>query len=38
MKKLLLIILPLLIICAGTAFVFAQNNQKQKGDETNRKT
>lgn len=31
MKKLLLIILPLLIICAGTAFVFAQNNQKQKG-------
>ncbi len=32
MKKVLLIILPLLIICAGTAFVFAQNNQKQKGD------
>ena len=29
MKKLLLIILPLLIICAGTAFVLAQNNQKE---------
>ena len=32
MKKLLLIILPLLIICAGAAFVLAQNN---KGEVTN---
>lgn len=30
MKKLLLIILPLLIICAGAAFVFAQNNKNEE--------
>ena len=29
MKKLLLIISPLLIICAGTAFVLAKTNQKE---------
>lgn len=29
MKKLLLIILPLLIICAGAAFVLAQNNKNE---------
>ena len=30
MKKFLLILLPLLIICAGAAFVFAQNNKNEE--------
>lgn len=34
MKKLLLIILPLLIICAGAAFVFAQNNKNEVSNMT----
>ena len=34
MKKLLLILLPLLIICAGTAFVFAQNSKNEVSNMT----
>ena len=34
MKKLLLIILPLLIICAGAVFVFAQNSKNEGSNMT----